>query len=67
MRSYLVMDGVPEDQLVAKGYGASQPVASNKDDEGRAKNRRVVMYVLANPGDINVKGQGSAQDTPPPN
>jgi OmpA-OmpF porin, OOP family len=65
VRGYLIMDGVPEDQLVAKGYGETQPVASNKDDEGRAKNRRVVMYVLSNPGDINVKGQGSAQDTPP--
>ena len=67
VRSYLVMDGVPEEQLVAKGYGETQPVASNKDDDGRAKNRRVVMYVLSNPGDINVKGQGSAQDTPPTN
>jgi OOP family OmpA-OmpF porin len=67
VRSYLVMDGVPDDQLVAKGYGETQPVASNKDEEGRAKNRRVVMYVLSNPGDISVKGQGSAQDTPPTN
>ncbi|HEY4339109.1 MAG TPA: OmpA family protein [Steroidobacteraceae bacterium] len=65
VRSYLIMDGVPEDQLMAKGYGETQPVASNKDAEGRAKNRRVVMYVLSNPGDINVKGQGSSQDTPP--
>ena len=32
VRSYLIMDGVPADQLAAKGYGESQPVASNKDD-----------------------------------
>jgi outer membrane protein OmpA-like peptidoglycan-associated protein len=58
---YLIMDGVGPDQLVAKGYGETQPVASNKDAEGRAKNRRVVMYVLTNPSDINVKDQGTAQ------
>jgi OOP family OmpA-OmpF porin len=63
---YLQKDGVSADQLVAKGYGETQPVASNKDADGRAKNRRVVMYVLANPGDVPVKAQGSAQDTPPP-
>jgi len=39
-------------------------VASNQDGAGRAKNRRVVMYVLSNPNDVDVKGQGSAQDTP---
>ncbi len=61
-RSYLISDGVAEDQLVAKGYGETQPVTSNKTDDGRAKNRRVVMYVLSNPGDVNVKGQGTAQD-----
>jgi len=60
--SYLVSDGVSADQLTAKGYGETQPVASNKTDDGRAKNRRVVMYVLSNPGDVDVKGQGTAQD-----
>jgi OOP family OmpA-OmpF porin len=62
VRAYLISDGVSDEQLVAKGYGESQPIASNKTDEGRAKNRRVVMYVLANPSDINVKDQGTAQD-----
>ncbi|HTY93744.1 MAG TPA: OmpA family protein [Steroidobacteraceae bacterium] len=59
--NYLVMDGVAADQVVAKGYGQTQPVASNATAEGRAKNRRVVMFVLANPGDVDVKGQGTAQ------
>ena len=62
VREYLISDGVSADQLVAKGYGESQPIASNKTDEGRAKNRRVVMYVLANPSAIDVKDQGTAQD-----
>jgi outer membrane protein OmpA-like peptidoglycan-associated protein len=64
VEDYLVKDGVSPDQLVAKGYGETQPIASNKDAEGRAKNRRVVMYVLANPADVDVKGQGTSQDTP---
>ena len=61
---YLVKDGVGPDQMVAKGYGLTQPIASNKDADGRAKNRRVVMYVLSNPNDVNVKGQGTSQDAP---
>src|SRR6202012_2040705 len=61
---YLLQDGVSPDQMVAKGYGETQPVASNKDADGRAKNRRVVMYVLSNPTDVNVKGQGTSQDAP---
>ena len=61
-RNYLMADGVAADQLVAKGYGETQPVASNANAEGRAKNRRVVMFVLANPADVNVKGQGTAQE-----
>ena len=60
---YLVSDGVSADQLTAKGYGLTQPVASNKTAEGRAKNRRVVMYVLANPAQVDVKQQGVAQDS----
>jgi OOP family OmpA-OmpF porin len=62
VREYLVADGVNAEQLVARGYGETQPVTSNKTDEGRAKNRRVVMYVLANPSSIEVKEQGVAQD-----
>jgi OOP family OmpA-OmpF porin len=61
---YLATDGVSADQMVAKGYGMTQPIASNKTAEGRAQNRRVVMYVLSNPADVNVKGQGTAQDSP---
>ncbi len=61
---YLVADGVSPTQLTAKGYGMTQPVASNKTDAGRAKNRRVVMYVLTNPGDVDVKDQGVAKDAP---
>jgi outer membrane protein OmpA-like peptidoglycan-associated protein len=35
--------GIDPDRLVARGYGESQPVASNTTEEGRARNRRVVF------------------------
>ena len=46
VKAYLVSQGVDESQLVAKGYGEDQPIADNKTEEGRAKNRRVELKVL---------------------
>jgi outer membrane protein OmpA-like peptidoglycan-associated protein len=61
VREYLIKDGVPAAQLTAKGYGERQPIADNATEEGRAKNRRVVMFVVDNPGDVQVKGEGDAK------
>ena len=44
--AYLISKGVRKKQVVAKGYGNSQPIASNKTDSGRRKNRRVEFKVL---------------------
>jgi outer membrane protein OmpA-like peptidoglycan-associated protein len=38
--------GISPERLVARGYGETQPVASNKTEEGRAMNRRVVFTRL---------------------
>ena len=43
------------EQLTAKGFGKADPVASNATVEGRSRNRRVVMKVIENPGDVTVK------------
>jgi outer membrane protein OmpA-like peptidoglycan-associated protein len=43
---YLTKNGIDRNQLIAKGYGSSLPVADNATAEGRTKNRRVVMKVL---------------------
>jgi OOP family OmpA-OmpF porin len=55
---YLTNAGVPQSQVSAQGYGETQPIADNKTADGRAENRRVVMKVLENPGDVQVKNEG---------
>ncbi len=41
----LVKRGVEAGRLTSKGYGPDVPIADNKTDEGRAKNRRVQFIV----------------------
>lgn len=43
---------LPASRLSASGYGDTVPVASNDDDAGRAKNRRVDIAILSEPIDI---------------
>ncbi len=44
-RDYLVMRGVPATRFNIEGRGSYQPIASNDSNEGRARNRRVEIYV----------------------
>ena len=41
VKAYLVSKGVPANKITTLGKGETQPVATNKTKEGRAKNRRV--------------------------
>jgi len=45
VRTYLIEQGLTENQLTAKGFGESLPVADNTTAEGRQKNRRVEIIV----------------------
>jgi len=45
VRAFLVAEGVAPERLVARGYGATRPVASNNNAAGKARNRRVVFRI----------------------
>jgi OmpA-OmpF porin, OOP family len=49
VRAALIASGVPDAMLVAKGYGESNPVASNDTEHGRFRNRRIEYTVVARP------------------
>jgi outer membrane protein OmpA-like peptidoglycan-associated protein len=42
---YLLSQGVAPNKITSEGKGASQAVADNSTDEGRAKNRRVELHI----------------------
>ena len=44
--NFMITGGVRPDQLIAKGYGETRPIASNETKQGRAINRRVVFKLL---------------------
>lgn len=44
--NYLIQRGVNPNQLKAKGYGSTKPVADNETVEGRRLNRRVEFIIL---------------------
>jgi outer membrane protein OmpA-like peptidoglycan-associated protein len=58
VREFLIQQGVNQASVTARGFGESQPVASNDTAAGRQQNRRVEMVVS---GDAigNPKATGS--------
>lgn len=69
VRDYLVNSGVPMNNVVAEGFGKSDPIASNDSATGRKLNRRVEIVVSGNaigqaiaPGDTT--GQSGTENTP---
>jgi outer membrane protein OmpA-like peptidoglycan-associated protein len=47
--AYLIENGVrTPDRVMARGYGAQKPIASNSTEAGRKKNRRVEIIILEN-------------------
>ncbi len=50
VRDALIQRGVPASRLVAQGFGAREPKASNASASGRALNRRIEIEVVREPG-----------------
>ena len=44
--NFLANSGVQRARLATRGYGESQPIASNATEEGRAANRRVEIKIV---------------------
>jgi outer membrane protein OmpA-like peptidoglycan-associated protein len=44
--NFLTNSGVQRERLATRGFGESQPVASNSTEEGRAANRRVEIKIV---------------------
>ena len=62
VKNFMIQNGVPQDNITAQGYGATNFVADNGTAEGRAQNRRVDLIVSgAAIGVQTTSNTGSAQ------
>lgn len=57
---FLRGQGIPEDRIMARGYGEAYPVASNENTAGRQQNRRVDIVLLNQEGTF----EQSMRETP---
>jgi outer membrane protein OmpA-like peptidoglycan-associated protein len=46
VRDYLVTGGIASSRVQSKGYGETNPVATNDNEEGRKANRRTEFIIL---------------------
>lgn len=51
----LIEEGLPPSSVFAAAFGSQQPVTSNADDAGRARNRRVEIAPIPRPSTATVK------------
>ncbi|HQI45728.1 MAG TPA: OmpA family protein [Bacteroidales bacterium] len=45
--NYFIENGIAKTRIKYKGYGFDQPIATNKTDEGRQKNRRTEIKIIS--------------------
>lgn len=58
---YLISKGVDSARLTYKGYGETQPIATNDTEEGRAQNRRVDVAITANKQMVKAAKRGELE------
>lgn len=46
VRAYLVNQGIAPERMIPEGYGPTKPIASNSNEKGRERNRRVEFNIL---------------------
>ncbi len=63
VRDFLVNNGVPQDNITAAGYGATNFVADNGTAAGRAQNRRVDLIVSGNAIGVQTQAAPAASGT----
>jgi flagellar motor protein MotB len=54
----LIAEGVPSSSVFSAAFGAEQPVSSNADEAGRAKNRRVEIAPIPRQSATDTKAHG---------
>jgi len=48
VRDLLIKQGIFPERITSRGYGKTQPVASNENEEGRSQNRRTEFKIIGN-------------------
>jgi len=62
VRDYLIQQGIPDNSIVSRGLGKTQPVATNDTAEGRQQNRRVELVLSGEA--IGMKTASATTTTP---
>lgn len=57
VKQALVSRGISSDRIRIRGYGEQYPVASNTNEAGRQRNRRVEVVISDKDGNIDERGQ----------
>ncbi len=65
VRDYLAQQGIPISSVVVRGFGKTQPVASNATAAGRQQNRRVELVVSGEVIGTKIGGDSNAISTQP--